>query len=82
MKCVVLLLLNLIMLIRITSNVDRAEEPFERYSTVCSECRNKILKVFPKIEDDFFLKVLYNSKGYLFFKINIGDYYKILFLEI
>ncbi len=82
MKCVVLLLLNLIMLIRITSNVDSAEEPFERYSTVCSECRNKILKVFPKIEDDFFLKVLFNSKGYLFFKINIEDYYKILFLEI
>ena len=57
--------------LRITSNFDRDEEPFERYSTICSECRNKILKVFPKIEDDF-LKVLYNFNGYLFFKISIG----------
>lgn len=40
--------------LRITSNFDRDEEPFERYGPVCSECRNKILKVFPKIEDDFF----------------------------
>lgn len=40
--------------LRITSNFDREEEPFERYSIVCSDCRNKILNVFPKVEDEFF----------------------------
>jgi len=38
----------------ITSNFDREEEPFERDSIVCSDCRNKIVNVFPKVEDDFF----------------------------
>lgn len=42
--------------LRITSNFDREEEPFERYSIVCSDCRNKILNVFPKVEDEFFWK--------------------------
>jgi len=40
----------------ITSNFDREEKPFERDSVVCSDCRNKIVNVFPKVEDEFFWK--------------------------
>ena len=39
----------------ITSAFDNEnEEPFERNSTICSECKNKIITVFPKIEDEYF----------------------------
>ncbi len=36
------------------SEFDKDEEPFERKSTICIDCRDKIITVFPKVEDEFF----------------------------
>ncbi|MDF2738164.1 MAG: hypothetical protein K0S93_2023 [Nitrososphaeraceae archaeon] len=36
----------------ITSNFDKDEQPFERNSTICLECKNKIVNMFSKYEDD------------------------------
>ena len=45
--------------LRITPDFDvKDEEPFERESIICLECRNKIITVFPKVEDDFFNRIL------------------------
>lgn len=38
----------------ITSDFDKGEQPFERNSTICSECKIKIITVFPKLEDEYF----------------------------
>jgi hypothetical protein len=38
----------------ITSNFDKDEQPFERNSTICLECKNKIVNMFSKYEDDYF----------------------------
>jgi hypothetical protein len=38
----------------IISDFDKDEEPFERKSIVCVECRDKIITVFPKVEDEYF----------------------------
>jgi hypothetical protein len=38
----------------IMSDFDKDEEPFERKSTICIDCRDKIIAVFPKVEDEFF----------------------------
>ena len=38
----------------ITSDFDRDEQPFERNSTICLECKNKIINMFSKFEDDYF----------------------------
>jgi hypothetical protein len=39
----------------ITSDFDNKDElPFERNSTICSECKNKIITIFPKVEDEYF----------------------------
>ena len=36
------------------NNSDKGEQPFERNSTICSECKIKIITVFPKLEDEYF----------------------------
>ena len=38
----------------IISDFDKDEQPFERNSTICSECKIKIITVFPKLEDEYF----------------------------
>jgi hypothetical protein len=38
----------------ITSDFDEKEAPFERNSTICYNCKNKIMTVFPKLEDEYF----------------------------
>ena len=38
----------------IISDFDKGEQPFERNSTICSECKIKIITVFPKLEDGYF----------------------------
>ncbi|HJT85899.1 MAG TPA: hypothetical protein VJ697_15555 [Nitrososphaeraceae archaeon] len=38
----------------ITSDFDEKEAPFDRTSTICYNCRNKIINVFPKLEDEYF----------------------------
>lgn len=38
----------------ITSNFDKDEQPFERNSTLCAECKHKIIIIFPKVEDEYF----------------------------
>lgn len=40
--------------LKITSDFDKDEQPFERNSTICSECKNKIINMFSKFEDDYF----------------------------
>jgi len=38
----------------ITSDVDKDEQPFKRNSTICLECKNKIINMFSKCENDYF----------------------------
>jgi hypothetical protein len=38
----------------ITSDVDKDEQPFKRNSTICLECKNKIINMFSKFENDYF----------------------------
>jgi hypothetical protein len=38
----------------ITSDFDKDEQPFERNSTICLACKNKIVNMFSKYEDDYF----------------------------
>jgi hypothetical protein len=38
----------------ITSDFDKDEQPFERNSTICLECKNKIVNMFSKYEDYYF----------------------------
>ena len=40
--------------LKITSDFDIDEQPFERNSIICSECKNKIINMFSKFEDDYF----------------------------
>jgi len=46
--------------LKITSDFDKDEQPFERNSTICSECKNKIINMFSKFEDDYFWRWLYD----------------------
>jgi hypothetical protein len=39
----------------ITSDFDnKDEQAFKRNSTICSECKNKIVDMFSKFEDEYF----------------------------
>ena len=39
----------------ITSNFNKDEQAFKRNnSTICSKCKNKIIDMFSKFEDDYF----------------------------
>ena len=40
----------------ITSDFDNKDEeaPSKRNSNICSECKNKIITMFPKVEDEYF----------------------------
>jgi hypothetical protein len=40
--------------LKITSDFDKDEQIFERNSTIWSECKNKIINMFSKFEDDYF----------------------------
>ena len=39
----------------ITSDVDKDEQPFKWNRTICLECKNKIINMFSKFENDYFL---------------------------
>ena len=52
MKCVVIILTNVILLTCQLLEFDKDEQPLKRNSTICSECRIKIITVFPKLEDE------------------------------
>ena len=38
----------------IKSDFDKDEQAFKRNSTICSKCKNKIIDMFSKFEDDYF----------------------------
>ena len=38
----------------ITSDFNKDEQAFKRNSVICSECKNKILDMFSKFENDYF----------------------------
>ncbi len=38
----------------IKSDFNKDEQTFKRNSTICSECKNKIINMFSKFEDDYF----------------------------
>jgi hypothetical protein len=38
----------------IASDFDKDEQVFKRNSTICSKCKNKIIDMFSKFEDDYF----------------------------
>jgi hypothetical protein len=38
----------------ITSDFDKNEQSFKRNSIICSECKNKIVDMFSKFEDEYF----------------------------
>ena len=40
--------------LKITSDFDKDEQPFKRNRTICLECKNKIISMFSKFEDDYF----------------------------